>query len=194
MKDELKHKLNKKADKIELLERYSKFLEEHGYTDTDWWQEKPTAIESFIEEEGLEANTESSVVNPFEEPKFYGGNPNIGHEGYDGIKFDSFHEDEAPKVSKEAWNEAYPKIGRHCDEAGQSEFYAKGLHLDKTINLSGNTYSFNEEKGYVYRKDIEGNVTRLDDENLIKYLKYRISVLENAEDTIDFNTTEADDE
>jgi len=62
MKDELKHKLNKKADKIELLERYSKFLESHGYTDSDWWSEKPTAIESFIEEEGLEVNAESSVL------------------------------------------------------------------------------------------------------------------------------------
>lgn len=30
-----------------LLEDYSKFLEESGYLDDDWWCEKPTAIERF---------------------------------------------------------------------------------------------------------------------------------------------------
>ena len=34
----------------ELLEAYSKFLEEHGYMDTDWWQEEPYAIDTFLKE------------------------------------------------------------------------------------------------------------------------------------------------
>ena len=35
---------------VKLLERYSKFLSEHGYMDDDWWTEKPTAIERFMKE------------------------------------------------------------------------------------------------------------------------------------------------
>jgi hypothetical protein len=34
--------------KIELLEAYSKFLEEEGYTDTDWRAEEPFAIDKFL--------------------------------------------------------------------------------------------------------------------------------------------------
>ena len=45
---ELKRDLE--VSEIELLEDYSKFLEESGYTDTDWWQEKPTSIESYLVE------------------------------------------------------------------------------------------------------------------------------------------------
>jgi len=33
---------------IELLEKYSKFLEEHGYMDTDWQAEEPFAIDEFL--------------------------------------------------------------------------------------------------------------------------------------------------
>lgn len=35
-------------DALELLERYSKFLEEEGYMDNDWWSEEPKAIDEFI--------------------------------------------------------------------------------------------------------------------------------------------------
>ena len=34
--------------KIELLESYSKYLEEHYYMDTDWRTEKPCAIDEFF--------------------------------------------------------------------------------------------------------------------------------------------------
>ena len=37
-----------RSEKIELLEKYSKFLEEHGYTDTDWRAEEPFAIDEFL--------------------------------------------------------------------------------------------------------------------------------------------------
>lgn len=33
---------------ITLLEKYSRFLEDHGYTDTDWRTEKPYAIDEFM--------------------------------------------------------------------------------------------------------------------------------------------------
>lgn len=33
---------------IGLLEKYSKFLEEHGYLDTDWRTEAPYAIDEFL--------------------------------------------------------------------------------------------------------------------------------------------------
>ena len=32
------------------LKKYSEFLEEHGYTDSDWRDEKPTAIDRFVAE------------------------------------------------------------------------------------------------------------------------------------------------
>ena len=37
-----------KNEKIKLLEAYSKFLEDEGYTDTDWRAEQPTAIDKFL--------------------------------------------------------------------------------------------------------------------------------------------------
>lgn len=37
---------------LEILDRYNKFLLEHGYTDTDVECEEPTAINMFIEEIG----------------------------------------------------------------------------------------------------------------------------------------------
>ncbi len=40
------------VEEIELLEAYSKFLEESGYIDSDWWQEQPTAIDEFLKERG----------------------------------------------------------------------------------------------------------------------------------------------
>ena len=37
--------------KIELLEFYSKYLEENGYMDTDWRTEEPFAIDEFLNKE-----------------------------------------------------------------------------------------------------------------------------------------------
>lgn len=36
-----------RPEDIELLEEYSKFLEENHYLDTDWWSEEPKAIDEF---------------------------------------------------------------------------------------------------------------------------------------------------
>lgn len=36
---------------IELLESYSKFLEENGYIDADWRTEQPYAIDTFLMEQ-----------------------------------------------------------------------------------------------------------------------------------------------
>ena len=36
---------------IELLEKYSAFLEEHNYLDTDWRAEEPFAIDEFLKDE-----------------------------------------------------------------------------------------------------------------------------------------------
>ena len=36
--------------KIEILEKYNKFLIKNNYADDDLWNEKPTAIERFLEE------------------------------------------------------------------------------------------------------------------------------------------------
>ena len=38
----------KEVEQRELLEEYSKWLEKHGYIDTDWWQEDPKAIDEFM--------------------------------------------------------------------------------------------------------------------------------------------------
>ena len=38
----------KEVEQRELLEEYSKWLEKHGYIDTDWWQEEPKAIDEFM--------------------------------------------------------------------------------------------------------------------------------------------------
>lgn len=40
--------LLKHSEKIELLEKYSLFLEENGYTDIDWRTEEPFAIDEFM--------------------------------------------------------------------------------------------------------------------------------------------------
>lgn len=50
MKEELKLKLLKQAEIIELLEAYSLFLEERGYMDMDWRAEEPLAIGEFLKE------------------------------------------------------------------------------------------------------------------------------------------------
>ena len=34
----------------QILKKYSKYLEEYGYTDADWREEKPTAIKRFADE------------------------------------------------------------------------------------------------------------------------------------------------
>ena len=41
-----------------LLKKYSEYLEEHGYMDTDWREEEPTAIELFIKEYGEDVGSE----------------------------------------------------------------------------------------------------------------------------------------
>ena len=41
-------KLEIHSKNLELLDRYSKFLEEHGYMDCDWRAEEPKAIDEFI--------------------------------------------------------------------------------------------------------------------------------------------------
>jgi len=52
MTPEVKTQLEDRNAQIELLEAYSKFLEESGYIDSDWWQEQPTAIDEFLKERG----------------------------------------------------------------------------------------------------------------------------------------------
>lgn len=42
--------LAERSHKITLLEEYSKFLEAHGYLDTDWRAEPPFAIDEFMKE------------------------------------------------------------------------------------------------------------------------------------------------
>lgn len=37
-----------RTEVIDLLERYSKFLEDQGYIDTDWRAESPFAIDTFL--------------------------------------------------------------------------------------------------------------------------------------------------
>jgi len=49
----LEKKLLLRNQKIELLEKYSKFLEERRYMDTDWWSEEPFAIDEFLKENKL---------------------------------------------------------------------------------------------------------------------------------------------
>jgi len=44
-------KLYRRSKKIELLDRYSKFLEDRGYLDTDYKEEEPYAIDEFMKEE-----------------------------------------------------------------------------------------------------------------------------------------------
>ena len=42
-------RLRERSVKIDLLEKYSKWLEEHGYLDSDWWAEQPNTVERFME-------------------------------------------------------------------------------------------------------------------------------------------------
>ncbi len=41
----------RKVEDIQLLEEYSKWLQQHGYIDTDWCCEEPKAIDEFLKEE-----------------------------------------------------------------------------------------------------------------------------------------------
>lgn len=50
MNKALSIKLNTKAEIIDALTLYSKWLEEHGYIDADWWCEHPQAIPEFEKE------------------------------------------------------------------------------------------------------------------------------------------------
>lgn len=34
----------------ELLEKFARWLEKHGYVDSDWYTEEPNAIEAFLKE------------------------------------------------------------------------------------------------------------------------------------------------
>jgi hypothetical protein len=47
----LTERMDESFDKIDLLTRYSRSLESHGYIDTDWRQERPTAIDNFLKDE-----------------------------------------------------------------------------------------------------------------------------------------------
>ena len=53
-KDKKKWKPSKehlrKVEDIQLLEKYSKWLEKHSYIDADWWCGEPKAIDEFMEE------------------------------------------------------------------------------------------------------------------------------------------------
>ena len=40
--------LAKRNEQIKILEKYSLFLEDHGYMDTDWRTEAPYAIDEFL--------------------------------------------------------------------------------------------------------------------------------------------------
>lgn len=42
--------LSDRSNQIELLEKYSMFLEKNGYMDIDWRTEKPFAIDEFLKE------------------------------------------------------------------------------------------------------------------------------------------------
>lgn len=42
--------IQERAETISLLERYSKFLEQQGYLDTDWRTEAPFAIDEFLKQ------------------------------------------------------------------------------------------------------------------------------------------------
>ena len=44
-----KARLQKRSDEIELLEQYTYYLEDQGYTDTDWRDEEPYAIDNFFQ-------------------------------------------------------------------------------------------------------------------------------------------------
>ena len=37
----------------EILEEYSKWLEEKGYLDDDWWREEPKAVDEYLKEKFL---------------------------------------------------------------------------------------------------------------------------------------------
>lgn len=47
----VKSVLIERDEKIKLLEKYSEFLEKHGYLDTDWKTEPPYAIDEFLNNE-----------------------------------------------------------------------------------------------------------------------------------------------
>ena len=47
---ERKKWLLKRSEKLELLERYSLYLEKQGYTDIDWRTEEPFAIDEFMKQ------------------------------------------------------------------------------------------------------------------------------------------------
>lgn len=40
--------LKRRSDLITLLEHYSRWLEQHGYLDTDWRTEAPFAIDEYL--------------------------------------------------------------------------------------------------------------------------------------------------
>lgn len=43
---------------LEILDLYSRFLEEHDYMDSDWHIEKPTAIDQFLKENPIKIKTD----------------------------------------------------------------------------------------------------------------------------------------
>jgi hypothetical protein len=49
METEEIRKLNQRAYDMELLYRFCVWLEDFGYLDGDYWAEKPTAVDEFME-------------------------------------------------------------------------------------------------------------------------------------------------
>lgn len=52
------YELKLNSNNLTLLDKYNKFLQEHGYTDSDVDMEEPTAINQFLEEIGEEERIE----------------------------------------------------------------------------------------------------------------------------------------
>lgn len=48
IREEEIEEINNRTKNINLLESYSKFLEQNGYMDTDWRTEEPFAIDEFL--------------------------------------------------------------------------------------------------------------------------------------------------
>lgn len=59
--EESQEELWKRSQAIGLLERYSKFLEEQGYLDTDWRAEHPYAIDVFLSKAPLKNEAVSQI-------------------------------------------------------------------------------------------------------------------------------------
>jgi len=48
-REAVERKVKETTETRELLEKYSKWLEKHGYIDSDYYTEEPNAIDTFLE-------------------------------------------------------------------------------------------------------------------------------------------------